>query len=168
MANLLLSRTLSRQREIAVRTALGANLWRIIRQLLSECGLLSLAGGMAGVLLAYWGTQLVIQFSAGSIPRIDMVRIDWSVLLFSLAVALGTGLVFGLAPAWQCSKTDLNQTLKEGASRASSGLPHQRLRSSFTVAQIALALMLLIAPACSCAAFTGCSAWSQVLTPPNF
>mgnify|MGYP002631677758 CR=1 FL=1 len=144
VANLLLSRALARQREIAVRTALGASRWRIVRQLLSESLILSVLGGAVGVLLGYWGLQLLIQFSADNIPRIAEVTLDPRVLTFTILVSVGTGLVFGLAPALQTSKTDLNAGLKEGTSRLTGGIAHHRLSNCFTVAQVALALVLLI------------------------
>jgi putative ABC transport system permease protein len=144
VANLLLSRAVARQREIAVRTALGAGRWRIMRQLLTESVVLAVAGGVLGVALAVWGVKLVVQFSADSIPRLELVQLDWAVLLFTLGVSLVTGLVFGLAPAWQSSRADLNEALKDGTARVSGGLAHLRLRNAFTVAQVALALMLLV------------------------
>lgn len=144
VANLLLSRALSRQREVALRAALGAGRWRIMRQLLCESMTLSLIGGAAGALLAHWGTKLIINFSAGAIPRLELVEINGRVLLFAILASLATGVFFGLAPAWQSSKTDLNSALKDGANRMSGGSVHQRLRGVFTVAQISLALTLLI------------------------
>lgn len=144
VANLLLCRALSRRRELAVRTALGAGRWRIIRQLLAENMVLSLTGGIVGVLFANGGTRLVIQFSSGSIPRVEFVQTDWKVLIFTLGVSLASGLLFGLAPAWQSSKADLNEALKEGANRMSGGPAHRHLRNAFTVAQVALALALLV------------------------
>ncbi|MCI0541424.1 MAG: ABC transporter permease [Verrucomicrobiales bacterium] len=144
VANLQLSRALSRQREIAVRAALGASRWRIMCQLLCEGIVLSLLGAVAGTLLAHWGTKLVVQFSAGTIPRIETVGIDVRVFFFAVVASLVTGILFGLAPAWQSSRTDFNESLKEGSQRVSSGLAHFRLRSAFTVTQVALALVLLI------------------------
>jgi predicted permease len=133
VANLLLARGLARGREMAIRTALGARRWRIIRQLLTESLLLSLMGAALGVL----------RFSDGSIPRIAEAAIDLPVLAFTLLVSVVTGLVFGLVPAWQSSQSDLNETLKEGTQRAAGGARNQ-LSHAFTVAEMALALVLLI------------------------
>jgi putative ABC transport system permease protein len=144
VANLQLSRALSRQREMAVRAALGASRWRIVRQLLCENAVLSLLGGTAGTLLAHWGTKLVVQFSAGSIPRLELVGIDFRVFLFAVVASIVTGILFGLAPAWQSSRTDLNTALQEGTQRVSGGPAQFRLRGVFTVTQVALALVLLI------------------------
>jgi predicted permease len=143
VANLLLARGLARGREVAIRTALGARRWRIIRQLLTESLLLSLVGAVFGVLLAFWGVKLVSRFSDGSIPRIAEATIDLPVLAFTLLVSLVTGLVFGLVPAWQSSKADLNETLKEGTQRALGGT-RNRLSHAFTVIEVALALLLLV------------------------
>ncbi|MGB0581111.1 MAG: ABC transporter permease [Limisphaerales bacterium] len=144
VANLLLSRALARQREVAVRTALGASRWRIVRQLLCESLLLSIFGGVVGALLGYWGLQLLQTFGAGRIPRMEGVALDPFVLAFTFGVSLVTGLIFGLVPALQTSKSDLNAALKEGTARLTSGLSHNRLSNTFTVAQVALALVLLI------------------------
>lgn len=144
VANLLFSRNLSRQVDVAVRISLGAGRWHIVRHLLCESLVLSLAGGLAGVLLAVWGLDVIVALGAGSIPRLETVTIDGRVLLFSLAVSLVTGLVFGLGPAWQSSRADLNQALKDGATRVSEGILHLRFRGATTVIQIALALTLLI------------------------
>ncbi len=144
VANLLLSRAVSRRREISVRAALGAGRWRIIRQLLCESVVLSLSGGLVGVLLAFWGTKLVVQFSAGSIPRMEQVAVDGQALLFTVCASLLAGLIFGLAPAWQSSKANLNSALKDGMARVAGGVAHHRMRGAFTVAQVALALVLLV------------------------
>jgi predicted permease len=144
VANLLLARALGRCRELAIRVALGAGRWRIIRQLLIESLVLSLTGGVFGTLLAVWGTKLVVAFHAGSIPRAAEIAIDSRVLGFTLLVSIATGLLFGLAPAWFATNTDVNEALKEGGHQAAGGRSRNWLFNAFTVAQIALALMLLV------------------------
>lgn len=143
VANLLLARGLTRAREVATRTALGARRSRIVRQLLTESMLLSLSGASLGVLFAFWGVKLVVRFSDGSIPRIAGATIDGRVLGFALLLSLLTGLLFGLAPAWQTSRADLNETLKEGTPRSMGGARH-RLSHAFTVAEVAMSLVLLV------------------------
>jgi putative ABC transport system permease protein len=142
VANLLLSRAASRDREIAIRTALGAGRMRLIRQLLTESALLGLAGGGLGVMLASWWLDLMI----GSIPDLPgwlHISIDRTVLLFTLGVALITAIIFGLAPALQSVKTDVQATLKEGRGTTGS-IRKNRLRSALVVVQLALAVVLLV------------------------
>jgi putative ABC transport system permease protein len=142
VANLLLSRAASRQKELALRAALGADRMRLIRQMLTESVLLAMMGGAVGVLLAYWGIQLLIAFAPDNIPRLQEITIDPRVLGFTFGVSLLTGLVFGLVPALPASRPDLNDALKEGARSSSSG--NRVVRNLFVVAEMALALVLLI------------------------
>ena len=147
VASLLLTRSLSRQKEVAIRSALGASRWRVIRQLLTESILLSLAGGAAGLLIAYWGVPALVavlpQSQLNAMPFLQSLHLDASILAFSFGLSLLTGLVFGLAPALQSSKLDLNEALKEGGRQTSAGTGH-RLRSAMVVSEIALAVVLLI------------------------
>ncbi|HKS41991.1 MAG TPA: ABC transporter permease [Blastocatellia bacterium] len=142
VANLLLARATARQKEIAIRTALGASRWRIIRQLLTESVLLSIFGGTFGLLLANWGVKLIIAISPNQIPRAREIGLDNRVLAFTIGVSVLTGIIFGLVPALQMSKPDLNETLKD-AGRGSTGKRHV-LRSALVVAEVALTLVLLV------------------------
>jgi putative ABC transport system permease protein len=143
VANLLLSRAASRQKELAVRAALGASRLRLVRQMLTESVLLALMGGIVGVLLAFWGIQLLIGFGPDNIPRLTEITIDPRVLGFTFVVALLTGVGFGMIPALQASRPDLNDALKEG-SRGSTGGRSRTFRNIFVVAEVSLALVLLI------------------------
>jgi len=142
VANLLLARAKSREREIAIRTALGAGRGRLVRQLLTETVLLSAAGSVLGVLLARWILDVLPTIGA-DIPRLATVRIDLGVLAFTAAVAVATGLLFGLAPAWQAARSDAAHGLREGG-RGSSGPAARRLRAGLTAAEVALALVVLV------------------------
>ncbi len=147
VASLLLTRSLSRQKEVGIRAALGASRWRVIRQLLTESLLLSLAGGVAGVFIAYWGVPGLVatlpQQQLNALPFLKSLQIDRSILGFSFGLSLLTGLIFGLAPALQSSRLDLNEVLKEGGRQTSGGAGH-RLRSAMVVGEIALAVVLLV------------------------
>jgi predicted permease len=142
--NLMLVRSASRQKEIAVRAALGAGRLRLLRQLLTESITLSLIGGAAGVLLGSWGVQALLALNPIALPRYNQIHLDFSVLVFTLAVSAITGVVFGIAPAWQTLKFDLHTALKEGgrASIANSG--QRRLSSLLVIAETAMAMVLLI------------------------
>lgn len=143
VANLLLSRAAARQKELALRAALGAGRIRLVRQMLTESILLAVMGGILGVLLAYWGIQVLVAFGPDNIPRLNEITINLRVLVFTLAISLLTGALFGLVPALQASRPDLNDALKEG-SRGSTGGRSGTFRNIFVVAEVSLALVLLI------------------------
>ena len=143
-ANLLLARGAERAREIVIRTALGAGRWRIVRQLLTESILIAFIGGAVGVLLAWWGTNLLIALKPQNLPRLDEIGVDLRVFGFTLGVSLLTGLIFGLLPAWTASRAAVSSGLKEGGRSATSSRSQQRLRNAFVVGELAVALVLLV------------------------
>ena len=151
VANLLLVRATMRKREIAIRAAMGAGRGRIVRQLLTESVLLSLGGGVVGLILGYFGVHALLTINPGNIPRIGehgaSITLDWRVLVFTLLVSLGTGILFGLIPAFSASHADLSLTLKESGSRSGSGLSQNKARATLIVTEVALALVLLVGAA---------------------
>jgi len=142
VANLLLQRATTRRKEIAIRAALGAGRWRIFRQLLTESLLLALGGGVIGWLLAVWLTKLLISLAPRGLPRAPEAGMDARVLGFAVLVSLATGVIFGLAPALQAAKTDLNEALKDNSK--GGGARSNRFRNALVVAEVALTLMLLV------------------------
>ncbi len=148
VANILLTRAAGREKEVAIRTALGAGWQRLARQLLTESVLLALMGGAAGLLLAEWSLYLIRAINPGNIPRLEDIGINGGVLAFTFVLSLVTGVVFGAVPAWRAMKVDLNTTLKSGgrSGQADGGLrvTRHRLRGLLVVSELALSLMLLI------------------------
>jgi putative ABC transport system permease protein len=151
VANLLLVRATGRQREIAIRTAIGGSRWRIIRQLLTESVLLSLTGGAIGLLVGWAGIRGLLSVNTAGLPRVgdngSLVGLDWHVVVFTLAVSIATGVIFGLIPALQTSRVDLTTTLKESSGRSGSGFRQNKMRSVLVVVEVALASVLLIGSA---------------------
>ncbi|HEY9480391.1 MAG TPA: ABC transporter permease [Gemmatimonadaceae bacterium] len=144
VANLLLARAAGRTKEVAIRSALGAERWDIIRQLLTESVVLSLIGGAIGLLIAYWSVRALVAVNPSNVPRIDELGLDGNVLLFTAIISLGTGLLFGMMPALQISRSDLQSTLREGGRGGGGDRSGQRVRRVLVVAEVALALTLLV------------------------
>ncbi len=148
VANLLLARATARTREIAIRAALGAGRGRIIRQLLTESVLLFIGGGVVGLAIGWIGVRSLLAINPGDLPRVgeagSAVTLDWRVLAFTLAISLATGLLFGLIPALNASRPDLNSALKESASRSGSSLRQNKARGALVIIEMALAIVLLV------------------------
>jgi putative ABC transport system permease protein len=165
VGNLLLARAAGRRKEIAIRTALGAGRWRIIRQLLTESLLLSIAGGVLGLLIAIWGVQLLVALAQNYLPRAHEVGLDWRVVLFTLSVSLLAGIGFGLVPALQVSKIEVQGVLKEGTGGNSPG--QNWLRGLLVVAEIGSAMVLLIGAGLMIKSFLHLQQLEPGLNPEN-
>ena len=144
VAGLLLARVTARDKEIAIRMALGASRWRLMRQLLTESVILSALSGLLGLLLAYAGIKLLLALTPSEVPRLHEIGLHVPVFLWTLAISIVTGLVFGLAPAVQASRPDLNQALKESSGRNPGSFQRSTLRSVLVVSEVAVALLLLV------------------------
>lgn len=144
VANLSMSRATERQKEIAVRLALGARRWRLIRQLLTESVMLSLVGGGVGLLLAFWATPALAHLATGTVPRIEDVGVDRWVLAFTLGISFLTGVLLGLVPALQASRTDVNATLKKGSGGSGTDAGHKRLRDALVIMELAISVILVV------------------------
>jgi predicted permease len=151
VANLLLVRATGRKREFAIRSALGASRAHIIRQLLTESVLLALTGGVLGLLLGFIGVRALLAISPAGLPRIGedgaAIGVDWRVLVFTLAVSLATGILFGLFPAFSATRADLNSSLKESSNRSGTGFRQSKARSLLVIGEVSLALVLLVGSA---------------------
>jgi putative ABC transport system permease protein len=167
VANLLLARAAARQKEIAIRLAIGASRGRIVRQLLIESTALALLGGAAGLLLAMWGVDALVALGPKSLLPAGGARLNLIVLGFTMLVSLLTGVIFGLAPAMEASRTNLNDALKEGGKAAASGGRAHRLRNLFVIVEVALALVLLIGSGLLIKSFARLQAVNPGFNPQN-
>jgi predicted permease len=175
VANLLLARAAGRQRELAIRSAMGADRGRVVRQLLTESVLLAGCGGILGLAVGASGVRGLLLLVPGNIPRVTdetgaaivMPALDWRVAAFTIGVSLLTGLLFGLFPALHTSKPDLVSTLKEASSRSGTGVRHARIRSGLVVAEMALALVLLVGATLLIRSFVGLRSVDPGLDPHN-
>ena len=144
VAHMLMARGSARQREIALRAALGAVRWRIVRQLLTESLLLALLGGATGLLVAFWGVRLLVALIPASLPHADFIGVDARVLLFTVAVSIFTGIIFGIVPALQATAFNLRDTLQEGGRGSGESLRRNRIRSALVGSEFALAFLLMV------------------------
>jgi putative ABC transport system permease protein len=144
VANLVLATTLSRRKELAIRTALGATQWALIRQILIETVLLAIVGGVFGLFFAHFGVQLIINFLSDQLPRVREVHLDGEVLMFTLGVSLVTGLLAGFLPAWRLGRADINESLKQGLGKTDSDSSGGKTRNLLVVSEVALSLVLLV------------------------
>jgi putative ABC transport system permease protein len=175
VANLQLARASTRQREMAIRTAIGASRTRIVRQLLTESVVLALAGGVCGFILGAWGVRVLLAIAPGNIPRISdtahsatlVSALDWRVLCFTVGISLATGILFGLFPAVHVSRLDVNTSLKDTSGRAGTGRHQNRARGVLVVSEIALALVLLVCAALMIRTFVGLRAVNPGFDPHN-
>jgi len=175
VANLLLARAAGRQRELAIRSAMGANRMRVVRQLLTESVLLAGCGGILGLVLGAWGVRGLLLLVPGNLPRLSdpvtgvtrVPALDWRVTAFTLGIAVLTGIAFGLFPALQTSKPDLVSTLKEASGRSGTAVRHKRVRSALVVVETALALVLLVGAALLIRSFVGLRSVDAGIDPRN-
>ncbi|MFZ0523225.1 MAG: ABC transporter permease [Candidatus Acidiferrales bacterium] len=167
IANLLLSRASSRAREVAVRIALGAGRKRIVRQLLTESAVLGLLGGIAGILLAYWGVHALISLLPPDLPRADTIRVDGGVLAFALLLAVASSFIFGLAPSLFAADSSLQTSLREASSRSGEGARQRGTRTVLAIAEIALAMVLLVAAGLLLRSFTMLTAVNPGFDPAH-
>jgi putative ABC transport system permease protein len=175
VANLLLARAAGRQREIAIRTAIGASRAHLIRQLLTESMLLSIIGGALGLMIGAWSVPVLLAVSPGNLPRINdeshvssaISALDWHVLVFTFGIALLTGVLFGLLPALRISKLDVNSVLKEASGRSGTGLRHNRARSVLVAAEMALAVILVVGAGLMIRTFAGLRSAQLGFDPHN-
>ena len=144
VANLFLARAATREREIAIRTALGARRFQIVRQLLIETSLLALLGGAAGLLFAWWSTDAIVAMGPADLPRLSEIRVNGVVVAFTFGIAFLTSLIFGLIPALQASRPQVEQSLRDASRGSTGGVRSHRLRFAFVVSQFALSLVLLV------------------------
>ena len=149
LANMLLAKAVGRAREMAIRSAVGAGRGRIVRQLITESILLALIAGAAGLALAFWGSRTLMALAPGDIPRLAEAGIDGDVLLFALGISMVASLMFGLAPALQVLRVDINSSLKQSVQRAGGGSLADRMRQALVVAEIALSVIFVAAAGCS-------------------
>ena len=167
VANLLLARAVGRQKEMAVRLAIGAGRARVIRQLVIESLVLACIGGLGGLLLAMWLVSFLSTTAVAGLPRAHAIAVDWPVGLFALALSMITGLVFGAVPAWQATRVDIRESLNEESRGGSSSVRHRRMRSVLVVAEIALALVLLVGAGLLLRSFSALTRVSPGFNPQN-
>jgi putative ABC transport system permease protein len=167
IANLLLARAATRSREVAVRTALGATRWRLVRQLLTESVIMSLLGGTLGLALAHWGVQAILAINPDNLPHFNGIGISPQVFVFTLVLSLLAGIFFGLAPSLQLSKTNLNETLKDSAKGSTAGAARRHGRSLLVVTQISMTLVLTILAALTLQSYRRLQGVSPGFDPHN-